>query len=249
MLWIIPIGGKGTRTRALGEFKPFIEIKGYKMLFWFLFSIKKNIRPADQLAFITTQYFEDKFKVRKEIEGFFEKLGIKNNTRVVSLPQTPLGVSAALYACRNFLAEEIPVTVICPDRFIDFEINEKILPKTGFLSTGLDFGKEKDYLKIKEGKVCLFAEKKPVSAFCSNGVFIAASGKDLIWAIGEQLKRKIISFNGEYRIGPAFNLLIKNGYTIRPLVPKACYSLGSVSAINYFSSTQVAEIFSQTLPK
>jgi len=249
MLWIIPIGGKGTRTSKLGEFKPFIEIKGCKMLLWFLFSIKKNIKPKDSFVFITTQYFEEKFKVKQEIGRIFDQLKIKNKFQIAILPETPLGVSAALYACRNFLEEEIPVIVICPDRFIDIEISQEMLPKTGFLSAGLSFEKERDYLDVKEGIVRQFVEKKPISAFSSNGVFMAASGRDLIWAISEQLKRKIISFNGEYRIGPAFNLLIENGYLIWPLIPKACYSLGSVSSINYFSSTPIAEILSQILPR
>ena len=233
----------------LGEFKPFIEIKGHKMLSWFLFSIKKNIRIQDTFVFITTRNFEDKFGVKREISNIFDKLAIKNKLKVIILPDTPLGISAALRASKEHLEKDTPVAVICPDRFIDIEIPEKIMPKTGFLSVGLDFGSERDYMEIKEGTVRLFVEKKPVSGCSSNGVFIAASGKDLIQAISEQIETKTVSFNGEYRIGPAFNFLIKNGYQIFPLIPKACYSLGNVSSINYFSLTLIAESLSQTMPR
>lgn len=249
MLWVIPIGGKGTRTSILGEFKPFIEIKGHKMLFWFLFSIQKNIGAKDSFVFITTKYFEDKFAVRKEIANIFDKLEIENKIQVVILSDTPPGISAALYASKNYLEKDMPVVVICPDRFIDIEIPEKISPKTGFLSVGLDFGRERDYMEIKEGTVRSFVEKNPVSNCSSNGVFIVASDKDLIQAIVQQIETETISFDGEYRIGPAFNFLIRDGYQIFPLIPKACYSLGSISSINYFSSTPIGESLSQTMPR
>ncbi|MGI5825857.1 MAG: hypothetical protein ACOX50_00415 [Patescibacteria group bacterium] len=249
MLWVIPIGGKGTRTRALGEFKPFTEIKGHKMLLWFLFSVKKNIQPEDPFVFITTQYFESKFHVEAEIRKIFKLLGLSNKIIIRCLPETPQGVSVALYESRDLLQVDGSVAIICPDRFIDLEIPEKIMPGTGFLSVGLDFGKERDYIKIEEGRVQLFVEKEHVSDCSSNGVFIVGSGKDLIQAIKEQLNNKIISANGEYRTGLAFNCLIERGYEIYPLIPKACYSLGSVPSINYFSSTPIAESLSQTMPR
>jgi GTP:adenosylcobinamide-phosphate guanylyltransferase len=46
MIWVIPLAGKGQRTKELGEFKPFIEINGHKMIEWFISSIKKLIKPA-----------------------------------------------------------------------------------------------------------------------------------------------------------------------------------------------------------
>ena len=83
MNWIIPIGGKGTRTQTLGEFKPFIKIKGLKMLWWFFSSVKKNILPQDNFYFITTKYYLDKFNVDEEIGIIFKNLDIKNFYKVV----------------------------------------------------------------------------------------------------------------------------------------------------------------------
>lgn len=249
MLWVIPIGGKGTRTKELGEFKPFIEIKGHKMLIWFLFSIKNNIRPKDSFVFITTQYFENKFRVKMEIKKIFGLLGLSNKIILRCLPETPPGVSAALYQSRDLLQTDDPVTIICSDRFIDIEIPEKIFPKTGFLSAGLDFGNERDYIEIKKGTVRLFVEREHISDCSSNGVFIVGSGKDLVQAIKKQIKSKKISANGEYRTGLAFNYLIEGGYKIYPLIPKVCYSLGSISSISYFSSTPIAESLSLTMPR
>lgn len=57
------MAGKGLRTKALGEFKPFIKIAGRKILCWLISSIRHHISPSDIFVFTTTDYFAKKYKV------------------------------------------------------------------------------------------------------------------------------------------------------------------------------------------
>lgn len=78
MIWIVPIGGKGARTQILGEFKPFIKIRGHKMLSWLICSVKNNVNLKDRFIFTTTEYFANKFNVEKEIEEIFKTHKLEN---------------------------------------------------------------------------------------------------------------------------------------------------------------------------
>ncbi len=247
MLWVIPIGGKGTRTQSLGEFKPFIKIKGYKMLLWFLFSIEKNISPNDSFVFITNEYFLNKFNVETEIRRMFKTLNLSNSIIVSATLQTMPGISAVLYASQKILKTNEPIIVICPDQFIDFEIPKTILSKTGYLTIALSFDKGKSTVDIQEGLIKYFVEKESISYFASNGVFIASSGNALLKAVKKQIKDKYISCNGEYCLGPAFNYLIKEGYKIYPLLTHARYSLGDITNINHFVNSPISQSITGTL--
>jgi len=246
MKWIIPIGGKGTRTQALGEFKPFIEIAGHKIMVWFLISIKRNIFPNDFFVFITTPYFSEKFQVQEEIKRIFQSLKIKNKFEVFSLEQEYPGVSGALYAVRSILETDDPVIVINPDQYLDFILPREIPSKTGYLTVYAEFSHKSGYVDIQKGKITKFVEKNNISNLGSAGVFIISESRALLRAIRSQFKDGLMT-NGEYYLGPAFNYLIKDGFDISPLPVKVKYDLGNISDIAYFVQTPLAKALSQFL--
>lgn len=245
MLWIIPIGGRGSRTKELGEFKPFIEIKGQKMISWLLYSIKNNIAPKDKFIFTTMEYFEQKFNVRREIEKIFETHNLSNFFYLFSSKEVLPGVSSSIYMAKPVIYSEEPVTVMNCDQFTDFKMPENILPNTGYIALGLDFGCDKGFVEIKNGLITRFVEKEPISNFASTGTYIISSGKDFVHALEKQFEFDLRSCNGEYCTGVALNFLIDLGYKIYPLVPKAHYSLGSLNSIKYFASSPIAESLSR----
>jgi len=245
MLWLIPMAGRGLRTQPLGEFKPFIEIRGYKIIHWLLFSFKPNIKNQDKFIFVTTSYFFEKFAVRKELEFIFKSLGLKNKFEILISENFLAGNSCSIYLAKEWLEREGPVSIACCDQFTDFLLPSEILPQTGYLTLGLDFGTNKGYVEIEEGLIKKFAEKEPISNLASSGIFIVSEGKALVTALERQFQEKAISTNREYCIGQAFNYLIKDGFKIYPLLPKAHYSLGSIPAINYFASSTIADSISK----
>lgn len=247
MIWIVPIGGRGTRTQPLGKFKPFIEIKGQKMLFWALYSMKNKINPQDLLIFTTTKYFRDTFNVDFEIKRILEELSLENNFEIYHSREILPGPSPSVYLAKQSLQTPQAVVVMNCDLYDDFAFPTAIAPQTGFITVQADFGKNKGYVEVKNGIITKFAEKEPISNIASTGIYLFPSGYDLVEALENQLKNHLINIDGEYSIGPTFNYLIQKGYQIYPLPVKAHYSLGNIEAINYFLSSNVAEALSKNL--
>lgn len=97
MIWVIPMAGKGTRTRKLGEFKPFIEINGHRMFGWFLSSVKHLINPGDKFILITTDYFAKKYNFGTEVKKIFAYHNVPNKLQIITCKDTPAGASATVF--------------------------------------------------------------------------------------------------------------------------------------------------------
>ncbi len=239
MHWIIPIGGKGSRTKTLGEFKPFIEINSQKILFWFFLSIRNNLSRRDKITFITTKDFLEKFDVADKIKEIFSTLDLSQRFQVLTTLNRTSGVSSSLYLLKSHFESDGPVAVINPDQYIDFDLPLKIPPKSAFLSIYAEFSNKSGYVNIENGLITNFVEKKNISNLASSGVFIVSNGEGLINAIEKQLEDEL-SINGEYYLGPAFNYLIQGGYKIYPFPVRVKYDLGDISEIEHFSNTPLA---------
>lgn len=233
MFWIIPMAGKGLRTQHLGEFKPFIEIKGNKILSWFLFSVRHLIRPDDEFVLITTQYFSHKFNFKKEVEMLFKLHGLPNKLHFVETQGTLAGTSLTVLQAEDLISANQPVLVIYPDQFIDFELPDDIKPDSGYLGLYLNFGNKSGFVEINNGLITKFVEKQNISNNASTGLYLLSSGKDLIKALKKQINSGE-TLNGEYYVGPSFNYLIEDGFHIFPLPVLAKYVLGDAEGIKSF---------------
>src|SRR5690554_2902510 len=100
MIWLIPMGGKGLRTQQLGEFKPFIEVCGHKIITWLLFSIKRNVKTEDKFIFTTTDYFSEKYQVSKELQKVFDINDLDNEFKVISTNDEPSGNSSSVHLAK-----------------------------------------------------------------------------------------------------------------------------------------------------
>ncbi|MGI5825868.1 MAG: sugar phosphate nucleotidyltransferase [Patescibacteria group bacterium] len=250
MLWVIPIGGKGTRTQSLGEFKPFIEIEGLKILEWFLISIKKNVSAEDSLIFITTEYYETNFAVKSTIENILNKLEINNSFQVLTFKKDLPGVSATIYSQKEVLGKiKTPIVVIFPDQYIDFSLPLTIPRNSCFLPIYAHFGNKSGFVEINNGLISKFVEKENVSNLASAGAYILPDGKTLVYILKKQFENKLTK-NGEYYFGPALNYLIEKGYRLYPLAVSVKYDLGNIQEIYNFANTpitkSISKIFNQS---
>lgn len=233
MIWVIPVAGKGTRTKALGEFKPFIEINGRKIIDWFIFSIRHLIKPNDRLILITTIHFAKEYKFEEEIKRIFQYYKISNKTKIITCKKTPKGTSATILMAKPQINKNKPVIIINPDQFVDFSM-PRIVKNSAFLGIYYYLGEKSGFVEIKNGLVIKFVEKRNISNLASAGIYIVSSGRKLISAIERQIKDDQ-ALSGEFYIGPAFNYLIKDGVRVYPIPVMAKYDLGDPKSINHFS--------------
>lgn len=241
MLWIIPMAGKGTRTQALGEFKPFIEINNRKIFSWFISSIKHNIKIKDEFILITLDYFAKKYNFEKEIKKIFEQHKLNNKIKIIKIKEIPNGTSSTIYSIKSFLKENIPSIIAYPDQYIDFILPKKIKNKSCYLPIYANFGDKAGYVFIKNGFIYNIVEKNNISNLANTGIYIVYSIKDLIYAIEKQFSEKLVH-NGEYFLSEAFNYLKEKDYKIFPLEVMAKYDLGSPAGISYFQKAMAIKL-------
>lgn len=238
MIWVVPIAGKGTRTQKFGEFKPFIDIRGHKILEWFISSIKKHIKPQDWLFFITTNYFAKKYKVKSEIKKILISQKLPNKFYLHECRDTPQGISATVYLIRDDLPTNKPITIINPDQYIDFEFPFEIKPESCYMAIYSEFTNKSGFVEIKAGKICRVVEKINVSNLASAGVLIFPNKKSLTYAIEKQFTNNLMT-KGEYYLAPSINYLIEAGYHVFPLSVIAKYDLGCPNGIKHFSEIKI----------
>lgn len=233
MNWIFPMCGRGTRTSELGDFKPFIEIKGKKILEWLMVSIKRNIESEDVLFFITRTCFSENYKVEIEIKKILNGLSISNEFKIILTDSLPPGPAASVYLAKNYI-DESPAIVVNTDQYIDFDMRPNIKEGVGFLPIYAEFTSKSSYVSLDdEGVINLIIEKENISNLASAGVYCVGNGNDLMKAIEIAFEKKQMR-NGEYYVGPALNNLIKMGYKFYPSAVRSKYDLGNIKGIVLF---------------
>lgn len=232
------MAGKGGRTRLLGEFKPFIEIKNHKILSWFISSIKSLIKPRDIFVLISTEYFYEKFRFKEKADRLFEYHGLKNQRYYINTKTAPRGTSETILIAEDIVSVEGPVIVINPDQYIDFDMPTEFRENTGYLGLYLCFGSKTGFVEVENGLITKFVERENISNIASSGVFISYSGKELVKAIKKQISSGK-TIDGEFYLGPCFNYLIKNGFKIYPLPVRCKYDLGNIEGIGAFKKRNI----------
>lgn len=230
--WVFPMAGKGERTRALGEFKPFITILGKTIAEWFLHSIRNNIHSKDELIFITTEYFEKNYGFTNTIGRILEVSGISNKFHVCCAESTPSGPAASVMQAVDFINSDNPCLVMNSDQFTHIKLPE-ISRKKAVLTVNVDTGQSKSYVEIRDQLIIRLAEKDNISNIASTGFYGVGSGKDLVTILKRQEREKS-KINGEYYVAPALAYLLDMGYIIKPCPVSVRFDLGTIEKIEFF---------------
>ena len=233
MNWIFPMAGRGSRTKELGTFKPFIEINGIKMLNWLLISIRNKIAHSDRLIFITTDEYCKNFHVARKISEILENENLSNSIELITCPDTPPGPSATVYQAREIFSNDEPAIVVNCDQYIDFNMHDMAHGNCGFLPVYAEFSQKSSYVEIRGGLITKIVEKQNISNLASAGVYAVSNGRALTEAIEKQFAENQHT-NREFYVGVALNNLIYQGYKLYPTNVRAKYDLGNVKDIEIF---------------
>ncbi len=233
MNWVFPMAGRGTRTSSLGEFKPFIEIRGKRMLGWLLACLKDRIHASDTLSFVTTSYFEQVYGATAGIEEILSDLEISGRTEVILCEETPQGPADSVYRARHMFDNDAPVIVVNTDQVVDFDMPEGLAPCSGFLPIYAEFTQKSSYVRIEDGRIVELVEKRNISGLSTCGVYAVSSGHALLTALERQFQSGT-TVKGEFYVAPALNYLVADGFRLTPITARAKFDLGSPDGIFRF---------------
>ncbi|NVJ64224.1 MAG: hypothetical protein HWD84_08360 [Flavobacteriaceae bacterium] len=232
MIWIIPMAGKGTRTRSYGEFKPFIDVSGRFILEWLLISVRSNFKEGDHLVFVTTKYFNDKYSVARQLPHLLSELNIPYPFHLILAEDTPEGPAKSVYLANEFMTDQ-PCAILNSDQFINFAM-PKLSCLECMLPVNVDFGQSKSYLLMEGIEPIGLLEKENTSCIASCGVYIIAKGADLKESL-ETMFESNERVKGEFFVAPALNNLVQKGYKFVPISVQARYDLGNINSIDIFT--------------
>jgi len=233
MNWVFPMAGKGTRTSSLGDFKPFIEIRGKRMLGWLLACLRDKIRPADTLSFVTTAHFDRVYGAAAGVDEMLRELEISGRAEVILCGETPQGPADSVYRARHMFDSDEPVIVVNTDQAVDFDMPDCMEPRSGFLPLYAEFTQKSSYVRIDDGRIVELVEKRNISNLSTTGVYAVSSGRALASALERQFKSGV-TVKGEYYVAPALNYLVADGFRLEPITARAKFDLGHPDGIRRF---------------
>lgn len=207
--WIFPIAGFGLRTNKLGEYKPFIEINGYKIIEHCIHNLNID-KENDRLYFITTKYFNSKFQVSEFLSTMF----FGYNINVIILNETPIkGQAFTVLESLIYIDNEEQCIIINSDQIIMFDVQ-----KFEYAGMGIYFDTkfEACYVNISDNKITKFKERDQISNYVVGGSFVCNSRSLLEKAIRWGINNKNLYYKGELHLGPCFNYFIENSKNVVP---------------------------------
>ena len=247
MNWIFPIAGFGTRTKDLGEYKPFIEIcSNFSILKACLLGLRSMFRDGDTFIFISTKQHEEDFNVTSNILSIMSEIKLgqsfcdfveRCDTTVPLLDETPPGQALTIFQgissrCQvspdDFKLE--PATVINADQFIMFDIDsvEKQVPSVGIY---FDDGDKSCFFDIDlfSNTVNEIKEKQKISSYASAGVFYFPTINSIMECIEWGIENNVTT-NGELYLSSCLDYFPKVSYFKTDMK----FNLGNPKNINRF---------------
>ena len=234
--WILPMAGKGTRTAKLGDFKPFIEVCGKKILQWLLSGIRNNFLDGDILFLITLDEFNQKYDV---FETASDLIHILNFPRIeihtMSLNKVLEGPSLTISSSFDKLQNDLPVVIVNTDQFIVFDYDSDQFEEfDGLAAAYCSVDPRKSYFDIEnKNTVSKIIEKKCISPLASAGMYAFKSAELMKNCIKMQIANNE-SVEGEYFIGPSMNNIKSFGGKIGWIPTTAKLDLGNEQSITRF---------------
>ena len=210
---IMPVVGEGRRFKEAGfhEDKPFIRMRGKRMIDWALDPI-----PADWWVWVICR-FDRFFTFQAAISHTHPKIMLH------TLPGATDGAAASVLSAVVGLPPDEPVAVINCDQWfrvggnvrsedyrslVDLTIHAMNQKWDGYILTFEGEGTRWSYVKEDQhGWIDKVAEKEPISDQATVGFYWFRRARDLRWAICNMIAHHVRS-QGEYYLAPAYNELI-----------------------------------------
>jgi len=247
MNWIFPIAGFGTRTKGLGEHKPFIEISpGLSVIKACLTGLKSMFKDGDTFTFISTKQHEAEYDVTNKIFSIMSDIKQEQvfcgfvgrcDTKVFLLNETPPGQALTLLQGlsphEKMWPDEIvsqPSIVVNSDQFVMFDINsiKQDIPSVGVYFNDGDKSCFFD-IDLFSAKVNEIREKKKISSYASSGVFYFPSINVLLEAVRWGVKNNVVT-NGELYLSSCLNYFSEINYFKTDIK----FDLGNIDNIRRF---------------
>jgi dTDP-glucose pyrophosphorylase len=227
---IVPMAGRGSRFKNVGEMtpKPLIPVLGKPMLYWALKSIDGI--EYSQLVFIALKEHEVNFGLKTLLHELYG-----NNVTLILIDEVTEGQLCTVLAAEEHLNSSEDILITSSDTFVKSKIGEHISRKAddcaGLISVANLPGDRWSFAKVDEtGRVTEVAEKRRISNYASTGLYYFANGYDFLTEAKRIIENKEKT-QGEYYVIPVYQKLIERGLKIEISLADEVYDMGTPASL------------------
>lgn len=235
MIWIMPMAGRGERTRALGACKPLVKVQGRFVFEWAILGAIEHHRPGDNWVFITLQEQNAEFGISERVHEICAKFDLGINPSIVELDSVKPGPAASILAARAAIDLDQPCVVINCDHLVmfDFPAKWRVSEKpAAFVPLYVSLSESSSFVGLEDDRIVLLAEKERISHYASAGVYGFSSGRVLMEAIEWLKASNPVEGEAELFVAPAMNYFTQNKWPVYPVGCRIKLDLGTVEGIH-----------------
>ncbi len=228
---IVPMAGRGSRFKNVGEItpKPLISVLGKPMLYWALKSID-GIKHS-QLIFVALKEHEINFGLKTLLHELYG-----NNIALVLIDEVTEGQLCTVLAAEEYLNSSEDILITSSDTFVKSKIGEHISRKSddcaGLISVANLPGDRWSFAKVDDtGRVVEVAEKRRISNYASTGLYYFANGYDFVNEAKRIIENKEKT-QGEYYVIPVYQKFIEKGLKVEISLADKVYDMGTPVSLN-----------------
>ena len=227
---IVPMAGRGSRFKNVGEMtpKPLIPVLGKPMLYWALKSIDGI--EYSQLVFIALKEHEVNFGLKTLLHELYG-----NNVTLILIDEVTEGQLCTVLAAEEHLNSSEDLLITSSDTFVKSKIGDHISRKAddcaGLISVADLPGNRWSFAKVDDtGRVVEVAEKRRISNYASTGLYYFANGYDFLTEAKRIIENKEKT-QGEYYVIPVYQKLIERGLKIEISLADEVYDMGTPESL------------------
>lgn len=231
---VIAMAGRGSRFTESGETtpKPLINVFGDPMFVWALKSIPLHL--AKRLIFLCLQEHLDEWSLEHEIRSRYAPY----NPLVIPVSQVTEGQACTILLAQEYINNQEGLIVYNADTFFSSSLEDKLKdmdPETMGIISVFEATEERwSFAKVnKDGHVVEVAEKKPISKWATAGMYYFRHGCDFVSATNGMI-RQDLRVNGEFYVGPLYNILVRDGKKVIIDIIDEMWCLGTPEELRYF---------------
>jgi NDP-sugar pyrophosphorylase family protein len=239
---VMPAAGRGQRFVDAGfkDAKPFIKINGEPMIKVAFDNLGLNERDDNVFMIFNKEHF---LKHQKEIAE------LPKNCKVSVLSEVTQGATCTVLTLKSLIDNDEPLLVMNCDQYVLFDKIAfwKTLEMSGLDGMIMVFDEPSrnskwSFAKVNSvGLVNEVAEKKPISALATVGVYFFARGSDFV-KYAERMIALNRRVNGEFYNCPVYNEMIDDGKKIGVFKVARMQGLGTPEDLKEFEKNK-CEVF------
>lgn len=208
---VVPMAGLGTRFKNAGYKVPktLIDVSGKPMIQRVIDNVTPK-RHKYHFTFLCNAEHIRRYSLDSELSKYAP------HCTVVPVPGTTLGAAATVLLAIDAIDSSMPLLVVNSDQLVEASIDAFLSDAEnrqldGLIMTFPASETRWSYAKVGEDDlVSAVAEKDPISARATAGIYFFSSGNEFIASCQEMIQKDIRT-NNEFYVCPVYNELIQRG--------------------------------------